>query len=59
MTKLIDYALVVLQLFMFKVYRNFEISKIELFNFSRSERVKQCVLIKCYCKDQDLVKSTK
>ena len=38
--KLIDFALVVLKLLMFKVRRIIGASKIELFNFTSSERVK-------------------
>ena len=38
--KLIDFALVVLKLLMFKVRRIIGASKIELFNFNSSERVK-------------------
>ena len=41
---LIDFATVILQLFMFKVQRNFGISKIQLLNFSGTEKVK--ILIK-------------
>ena len=37
--RLIDFALVVLQLLMFKVYRIIGISKIEFFNFSGTDRV--------------------
>ena len=38
--RLTDVALVIVQLLMFKVYGNFGASKIEFFNFSRTERVK-------------------
>ena len=38
--RLIDFALVVLYLLRFKVYGNFGIWKIEFFNFSRTEAVK-------------------
>ena len=39
-SKLIDFALVVLELFMFKVCGTTGISKIEFFNFSSNERFK-------------------
>ena len=39
--KLIDFALVVLKLLMFKVCVIISISKIEFFNFCSTERVKQ------------------
>ena len=39
--RLIDFALVVLELLMFKVCGIIGISKIEFFNFSGTERVKQ------------------
>ena len=39
--KLIDFALVVLKLLMFKVCVIIGISKIEIFNFSGTERVKK------------------
>ena len=38
---LIEFALVILQLLMFKVYGNFGISKIEFFKFSNNENLKQ------------------
>ena len=40
-SRLIDFALVVLKLLMFKVCGIIGISKIEFFNFSGTERVKQ------------------
>ena len=39
--RLINFALVILKLFMFKVDGIIGISKIEFFNFSGSERVKE------------------
>ena len=40
-SRLVDFALVVLYLLMFKIYGIIRISKIEFFNFSYTERVKQ------------------
>ena len=39
--RLIDFALVVLKLLMFKVCGSIDISKVECFNLSGTERVKQ------------------
>ena len=40
-SRLIDFELTVLWLIMFKVYGIIEVTKIEFFNYSRTERVKR------------------
>ena len=39
--RLIDFALMVLQLLMFKVCAIIEVANIDFFNYSRTERIKQ------------------
>ena len=53
--RLIEFALVVLKLLMFKVFAIIGISKIEFFNFSGTERVKQNQKIKNNSKPPELV----
>ena len=43
---LIEFALVILQLLMFKVYGNFGISKIEFFKFSNNENLSKIKKVK-------------
>ena len=40
-SRLIDFALMVLQLLMFKVCAIIELANIDFFNYSRTERIKQ------------------